>query len=262
MPDIVFKTREEIPEGLREHAEEKEGAFVLDAAPGKKLKEFRDNNIAVVKERDTYKNKAAEYAAAFGEDIPKTTAELAELRTIKQKVDDNKLQGTDKIEATVAARAKVIEDGYKGQITEAQQKLANITAKNADLALKYKRSVLRQEITAVAMAGDSGANPEALTDILACAETDFAVNDDGKPVRMNGEAVVYGADGVTAMTPREWLAGLLKSKTYFQKPSVGGGASGGRSTGNFGMSDKDFQALPPAERMRLDREARARAGGR
>jgi hypothetical protein len=254
MPDIIFKTLEEIPEGLREHAESKDGAFVLDAVPGKKLKEFRDNNIAIVKERDTHKNENATWRSKVGEDPEKVVLELTELRGIKQKVEDGKLQGTDKIEAMVATRAKTIEDGYKTQIAERDQKLTVIQARNVDLALKWKRSVLRQEITAVALEGDSGANPAALTDILACAEGDFAIQDNGQLVRMNGEAVVYGADGVTAQSPKEWLAGLLKSKTYFQKPSTGGGASGGRGTGNFGLSDADFQKLPPAERMAIARK--------
>lgn len=254
MPDIVFKTLEEIPEGLREHAEAKDGAFVVDAAPGKKLKEFRETNISVVKERDQHKNENAVWRSKVGEDPEKVVLELTELRSIKQKVDDGKLSGTDKIEAQVAGRVKAVEDGYKGQIAERDQKLTVVEARNADLALKWKRSVLRQEITAVALEGDSGANPAALTDILACAEADFAIQDNGQLVRTDGDKVVYGADTVTPMSPKEWLAGLLKQKTYFQKPSAGGGASGGRGTGSFGMSDADFQKLPPADRMRIARE--------
>lgn len=254
MPDIVFKTLEEIPEGLREHAESKDGAFVLDAVPGKKLKEFRDTNISVVKERDAHKNENATWRSKVGEDPEKIALELVELRGIKQKVDDGKLSGTDKIEAQVATRAKAIEDGYKGQLSERDTKISAYEARNKDLALKWKRSVLRQEITAVALEGDSGANPAALTDILACAEGDFSIQDDGRLVRTDGDKVVYGADTVTPMSPKEWLAGLLKQKTYFQKPSSGGGAGGGRGTGNFGMSDADFQKLPPAERLRIARE--------
>lgn len=254
MPDIVFKTLEEIPEGLREHAEAKDGTFVLDAAPGKKLKEFRTNNEALLKERDGLRNSLGIFTSKVGEDPEKLLVELTELRGIKQKVDDGKLSGTDKIEAQVATRVKGIEDGYKGQITARDEKLNLVEARNKDLALKWKRSVLRQEITAVALEGDSGANPAALTDILACAEGDFSIQDDGKLVRTDGDKVVYGADTVTPMSPKEWLAGLLKSKTYFQKPSTGGGAGGGRGTGNFGMSDADFQKLPPADRLRIARE--------
>lgn len=254
MPDIVFKTQEEIPEGLREHAEAKDGAFVVDVAPGKKLKEFRDTNIAVVKERDQHKNENAIWRSKIGEDPEKIAGELTELRAIKLKVDEGKLSAPDKIEAAANGRVKVIEDGYKAQIAERDQKLGVLTTRNGDLALKWKRSVLRQEITAVALEDASGANPAALTDILACAEGDFAIQDNGQLVRMDGEKVIYGSDTVTPMSPKEWLAGLLKSKTYFQKPSTGGGAGGGRGTGNFGMSEEAFNKLPPAERMRIARE--------
>lgn len=254
MPDILFKTKEEIPEGLREHAEEKDGAFVVDVAPGKKLKEFRDNNIAIVKERDTHKGENVLWRSKLGDNPEAIAAELLELRGIKQKVDDGKLTGTDKIEAQVATRAKAIEDGYKGQVSEANTKLANTQAKLKDVETRFKRSVIRTEIMNVALATDSGANPEAIADIVASAENDFAVSDEGKLVRMIGDKVEYGADGVTPQSPKEWLAGLLKTKPYFQKPSVGGGALGGRGTGNFGMSDADFQKLPPATRMEIARK--------
>lgn len=259
MPDILFKTKEEIPEGLREHAEERNGAFAVDVAPGKKLKEFRDNNIAIARERDELKTKVTTYASKIGEDVEAVASELVALRTIKQQVDDQKLVGTDKIEATVLQRVQAIEKGYKDQLTEANQKLTNTLAKTQTFESRFKRSVLHQGITSVVLDGESGANPQALGDILACAETDFAVSDDGRFSPVKDGKTVYGADGVTPMTPKEWLSGLLKSKPYFQKPSAGGGATGGRASGNdFGMSDEAFQKLSPAARLSLAREQQSR----
>lgn len=254
MPDISFKTKEEIPVGLQEYAAEKDGAFVVDVAPGVKLKEFRDNNVKYLGERDAHANKVTAYVAAVGDDIAKVTAELAELRAIKQKVDDGKLAAPDKIEAAIATRVKASEDGFKAQITEANTKLANVTAKGLDYKSKFAKAVLRQQITNVVLASDSGANAEALTDILACAEQDFEVQDDSQLVRMKNGAVVYGSDGATAEPPKEWLAGLLKQKTYFQKPSAGGGATGGTGTGNFGMSQEAFNKLTPVQRIELARK--------
>lgn len=254
MPDMIFKTKEEIPAGLQEYAAEKDGAFVVDVAPGVKLKEFRDNNVKYLGERDGYKNKVTAYVAAVGDNLETITAELAELRAIKQKVDDGKLAAPDKIEAAIASRVKASEDGFKAQIAEANTKLSNVTTKAGEYKSKFARAVLRQEITNVVLASDSGANPEALADILACAEQDFEVQDDSKLVRMKNGAVHYGQDGATAEPPKEWLAGLLKQKTYFQKPSAGGGATGGTGTGNFGMSQAEFDKLPPGVRMEMKRK--------
>ena len=49
MPKITFKTKDEVPESLREFATEEGGAFTV----GVVHESFRDRNIRLAQERDT-----------------------------------------------------------------------------------------------------------------------------------------------------------------------------------------------------------------
>jgi hypothetical protein len=75
---------------------------------------------------------------------------------------------------------------------------------------------------------------------------------------MDGEAIIYGADGATPMTPDEWLAKLRDSAPYFCKNSNGGGATGNQGNKMFGgMSKEDFNKLSGAQKLALARKSGA-----
>jgi hypothetical protein len=104
------------------------------------------------------------------------------------------------------------------------------------------------------MSKDSGANPEALPDILSRASRTFTVTEKGQVVAMDGDAVLYGADGATPMSPREWLGKVIEEAPYLSKSSAGGGAAGNRGDEKFGgMSADEFNKLSPQRRMEIAR---------
>lgn len=261
MPDIFFDSQESVPEGLREHAtkDEASGKFKVDVSPSIKLKEFRDNNIAILKERDTLKDRSTALSAIVGEDTASFKAELERLRGVDQSVKDGKLKGNDAVAAEVASRVKSMEESYQTQLREAGSKLDAANQRGAEYEAKFKASVRDREITNAVLAKDSGANPETLPDILARASRVFTVTDDGKLIPKEGDAVVYGADGASPMTPREWLVRLLEEAPYFGKSSSGGGAPGNRGKGSeiAGMNSDEFAKLSPTERIKRFREANA-----
>lgn len=256
MPDIlIFKTKDTIPEGLREHAEEKEGAFHVSVVPNKVHSGFRDNNIALAKERDDLKGKLTPWAEAFPElTVDKVQEELVNLRALKQQVDDGTLKGSDAVNKAVEARVKSVQDGWdstKKNLEKAAQDSATL-AKNWEG--KFKGVLLDQAVSTLVVAGDSKFAPSSLADIQARARAVWKVSDDGKLALMDGDVPVYSKkEPGTPMPIKEWLEELGKSAPHFLKPSAGGGASGGRGQGNFGMSQADFDKLPPAKRIELAR---------
>lgn len=256
MPDITFDSQESIPEGLREYAtkDDASGKFVVKVAPNAKLVEFRDNNINLAKERDALKNAVSQYASVVGEDPNGFAEELARLRTTAQQVEDGKLKGSEAIEKEVSARVKSMEDSYKAQINELGGKVQSITERYQAAENKYRRSVLDREITNAVLAKDSEANPEALPDLLARASRIFTVNENGQLIAMDGDAVVYGADGATPMTPKEWLGKTIEEAPYLARSSAGGGAAGNRGDEKYGgLAKSEFEKLPPQRRMELYR---------
>lgn len=255
MPDVKFKSLDEVPEGLREHAKQVDGAFVINVVPKVKLDEFRETNISLAQERDALKTRVQGLAEIVGEDPEKFKTELEALRHTDQLVKDGKLKGSDAVENAVQERLENVKTSYEQQLAEMGQKLEAANQRGNDFESKFKRSQIDREITNAVLAKDSGVNPQALPDILARAYGVYQVKDDGTLVAMKGDAVIYGSDGATPMSPKEWLTKLLAEAPYLGLSSNGGGAFGDRGDTVGGMSKEEFNKLDPATRIAKYREA-------
>jgi hypothetical protein len=253
MPNLTFDTLELIPEGLKEHAKQVDGKFIVDVVPGAKLVEFRENNITASRQRDEALAVLAKLKPVVGEDVDTFVTKFGELNTIAQQVKDGKLQGTDAIEAEVVNRVGAMKTGFETQLQEAARKAAEAETRASTSDLKWRRSIVARAVTEAVIDESSGANPSALGDILTRAYGVFQVSDDDKLVAKDGEAVIYGSDGATPMTPKEWLASIRKNAGHLFKGSNGGGASGGTSgAGQFGgLTQEAFAKLSPMAKLDL-----------
>jgi len=261
MPDIKFTTKESIPEGLREHAKEADGGFVVSVVPKVKLDEFRDNNLTIARERDALKDKVAVYAELLGDDTGKARELVGTLKATHQQVADGKLKGSEAIEAEVNRRVAETKSHFEGQLAAAGTRLTEANARAADFERRFKLSTVDREITNAVLHPESGVNPAALPDILSRAYAFYTVQDDGRLVAKQGDNVIYGADGVTPMPPKEWLGKVLETAPYLGKQSAGGGASGGGGGKSAlgGLSQTEFDKLPAVERLALARTAAGKA---
>lgn len=251
MPKLTFKTKDEVPEGLRDHAKETDGGFVV----GVVHESFRDRNIALSQERDELKTKVDSLSKIVGDDVEGFSATLAGLREMEQHVKDGKLTKKEDIDRTVEARMQAKEAGHRDALKAAQDKANAEKARGDGFESKFKGMVVDQAIISAVTAADSGANPAALQDILNRARAVFQAKDDGTLVAKKGETVWYGADGENSIQPKEWLAGLLKDAPYLGKESAGTGGAGGKGLKVAGMSDEAFQKLSPEQRIAASRKA-------
>lgn len=254
MPILTYDSQDAVPEGLREGAKKNDttGRFEVNVVLGNKLDEFRNTNIAVAKERDTLLAYVNSVKPHVGEDATAFVERLKSLTTLEQQVKDGKLQTTTDIEAEVLKRV----DSMKGRFEETNKTLAGektaAERRAAEAEERYNRSIVRQGVTSAVVDPASGANPQALDDILERANRVFQVKD-GKLVAMNGESVIYGADGASPKTPTEWLADLRRVAPYLFKGSNGGG-SGGNGSGNEGrggLSETEFSRLSPMKKLEM-----------
>lgn len=259
MPEIKFDSLDAIPEGLRETAKEDGGKYIINVVPKSKLDEFRDNNTALSQERDTLKASVASLTSIVGEDPATFATELAELRTTSQQVKDGKLKGSDAIETEVANRVASMKGDYERRLLEVGKDAANWKDKAEASDQKFRRSLIDRAVTNAVLAESSGAQPQALTDILARAYAVFSVDDGGKLLAKDGEATIYGADGATPMTPAEWLDKLKEQAPYFFKSS-GGGNAGGNGDGGLpgGIGAEQFNNLSGAQQLAALRRSQKR----
>lgn len=253
MPQIIFTDRASVPEGI-DVKETEDGKFVIDVVNKAKLDEFRENNVNLAKERDTLRKFHESVAPIVGEDLEAFQTNYAELSGTAQKVKDGKLKGTDAIEAEVENRTKSMREDYDRQLSLKANEAKAAADAAKDWQGKFKRTQIDQAITQAAIKPEYGVENTAIPDLLHRAYSIFSVKDDGNVVPMDGEAIVYGSDGATPMTPDEWVKGLQKTAPHMFKRSAGGGAEGGLNKGIKGMSSADLAKLSPQAKMELARK--------
>lgn len=260
MPDVTFNSINEVPEELREHAKTVDGKVVINLVAKATLDGFRDNNIKYLQERDQARAEASKYKS-IGSDPDALSTELTKLRGIAQKVEDGTLTAKDEIEKVVETRTKAQREAAEQAIRAKEAELARERAEKGTLKSDLDRTKIRAMITDAVLDPKIGANPSALDDILERAMRQFKVNENGAVVRMDGETIVYGSDGVKPMSGKEWLTKLLVDAPHFAKVSSGGGAGGGGNRDLYGgMSQAEFLKLPPDVRITKAREAAAKRG--
>jgi hypothetical protein len=252
MPEVFFDTLDQVPEEFRESAGEKDGKIAVNVVLKSKLDEFRENNIKVSTERDNLAAQNKTLSELVGEDAEALAAELNELRETAQRVKDGKLKGDDTIAKEVETRVGQMRANFDQQLSAQAKETAAWKDKALAADMKFKRSQVGAAVTNAVVSAESGVEAKALPDILERAYKVFHVQDDGSLLAKDGEVTIYGGDGSTPLTVNEWLEKLKESAPYFFKSSHGGGAGGNGSPRTpTGMSEADFQKLPPAKRLEL-----------
>lgn len=255
MPDIVFNTRDELPEELREFAKDAEGGKVIvNLVANEKLKEFRDNNVKVVKERDDLAKELAPFKKIFPEfDENKVVGELNELRTIAKRVKDGDLKESKAVEEALAERTKEMRKGLEDQLSERGKALKAAQDKALAAEQRVKEQAVKIAVRDAISNPNSGVVQSAVQDIIQRAMTVFVVEDDEKVIPKQGGAVLYGQDGVTAMSPLEWLGTLKEQSPHLFKQSNGGGGNVGEKKFG-GFSAEDVSKMTPEQKLALANE--------
>lgn len=256
MPDILFSSAEDLPEELRPFAKEAEGGkIVINLVPNERLKEFRDNNVKIVQERDDLKTRLADIETVLPNfDKAKTPAELAELRSIQKRVKDGELTESKAIEEALQERTKELRKSLEDQLAARGKALTD-----AEKARQLAESKIKQQAVKIAMRDaindpKAGVVPSAVDDIIQRALSTFTVDDEEKLTPKQGGAVLYGADGVTPMSPLEWLGTLKDTSPHLFKQSNGGGTGAAEQKFN-GFSKAEFEKLSPEQKIAAHNEA-------
>jgi hypothetical protein len=252
MPILSFDSLDAVPDGLREFAKDADGKITVNVVPEAKLSEFRDNNITVSKERDSFRDQLDVYKKIVGDSPEDFEKDLQDLRLTRDRVAQGDLKESRAVEEAVGKRTEEMRKKYDEELQTKGKETAAWRQRATEAENRYRESLVVQAVKDAANAPDSGVDPLATSDIAKRALGIFKVTDDYKLVPMNGDAPIYGSDGVSAMTPKEWLAKLKEEAPYFFKASQGGG-SGGETTRKtlMGHTMKDLRAMTSAEKLAI-----------
>lgn len=253
MPELYFDSLDQLPEGLREGAKTNDaGKVAVKVVLQDKLDEFRDTNIRVSKERDDYLAALGKAKEILGtEDFDSAAQQLAALRDTAKKVADGALVENKGLEEALAERTGKMRDEMQAEIQRQAQEAKAWREKFGQSDTKLRRTYIDRAVTDVVLDEASGVHPKALADILGRAYGTFEVGDDGKLTAKRGDAVLYGSDGASPMSPKEWIATLKEEAPYFFKGSNGGGSSGSEGQTAYGMTTAEISKLSPEQRLAI-----------
>lgn len=220
-----FKTRDEIPAEQASLYVERDGAWVLDAegvVEKSKLDEFRNNNVALIKERDELKKR-------FEGIDPDEVRRLAEE---KQRLE-LQAQGhkPEEIEKIVEGRVKSLKSEWEKQVS-------GLTNERDALNARLTTIQIDQGVTTVAT--KRGLRPTAIPDITSRARSVFRlVNGVPTAFEADGKSVRYGKDGITPMTLEEWIDTQVSEAPHLFESNAGSGAASNASGGGANKSVKN-----------------------
>lgn len=241
MLKLVIDKLEDVEEKYRElYKQAADGKFHLQAESDngdkKKIDEFRENNVRLMKELDEMKKK-------FGDIDPE---QVKEWKKKAQEIEDKKMIEAGKIDELVEQKVERMRQEYENQIVQLKQA---VDEKNVELGKTHNRLsevLIDSEITK-AVAGKVKAG--AMADVLARGRRVWHLDENGNPVPKENEKVLYGKDGKAQMTFDEWATVQMEVAPFLFEPSTGGGGTGGQGTGSKGSVD--WSKIPASERLKM-----------
>ena len=264
MATLSYDSLSEVPEDLRDNAKEgDDGKYLVNVTGAEKIKEFRDNNIKLSKERDDLTGALAQYENVTGVQLPDIgdgklsdfAKALEGLRATKKKVDDGKLVEETSLEEAAAARVTEVTAGFKTQLAEmAKDRDAHRDGRKA-ADTRADAMMVENAIRLVASHPDVAMIDKAVQMILPDAIKTFRVEDDGKIIPKSKDGtIIYGSDGVSAKSIKEWLLEQREERDFLFKGSKGGGASGNTDNTPGRLNAKELGAMKPADRIKYARQ--------
>jgi len=243
---LVVDSMEGLDESLQSlYKQGGDGKFYLqteeDADTKKKLQEFRDNNIKLMKEKEELEKKFA------GVD----PSQIAEMKKKLQAIDDKKMIEAGKIDELVAQKVERMRADFENQLTAMKTALEQKDTENGKLNSRLSEVLIDSEITR-AVNAVGGVRKEALQDLIARGKRVWKL-EEGKPVPKEGDKTLYGKDGKSILTFDEWAQIQFETASFLFEPSAGGGATGAGGGAGRGIKQSEKEALaklPPQERLK------------
>lgn len=259
MPDIIFPNADALPEELRSFAKATAdgNGVVINLVPNERLKEFRDNNVSIARERDELKSVADAVKVIFPEgfDPNKATAEITALRQTAQRVKDGELTENKAIEEVVNERTKEMRKSYEEQLRSTGAALQSIKDREAAATNQVRTMTLRERVLGVVGDDKVGVHPSAIEDVIGRAQGVFQVGDDGTLTPKVGGTVLYGSDGTTPMTMSEWVGSLKEKSPHLFRQSNGGGISPNAEQKFGGFTASQIEKMTPEQKLAAANEA-------
>lgn len=174
-----------------------------------------------------------------------TVKQLAEMRKRFEADENGKLLGEGKYDEWFDRRVGGLKKDYENQIAETAKRAEEAEKKSEGYLNAFRQKVLETEVASAA--AGSGIESTALLDVQLRAQREFQFDAERNALVLRDQdgGVVFGKDGKSPKTVREWLDDQKEVSRHWWPPSKGGGAEGserggaGKDLGSLGF--KEYQ---------------------
>ncbi|MDJ0792547.1 MAG: hypothetical protein QNJ71_11685 [Acidimicrobiia bacterium] len=197
------------------------GKHYLDvngAVSKSKVDEFRNNNIKLMKQLETYKD-----------------IDVEEYHKLRENALNGSSIGKEEVDRLLEERVKTMRAQFESDNNKLKDELG---VSKSQLETLLVDSAVRQASSKM------GVLNSAMDDVVLRAKSVFKV-EDGKAVPYDKDGVIYNKDGSSPMPVTDWVKGLKKSAPHLFELSAGSGASGGR-----GGQRRDTSKMSPLDKIR------------
>lgn len=248
----MYQAQGEIPEAFREHYAEVDGQWMLQTEPS--INDIPKLQSALTQERslrrETEKTLSDLKMRFEGVDVD----EYHKLQDRVKGLDDADIYDKQGIEALVVRRTESMKADHERVMQRKDQEIAHLKTTAADLDKRWRSDRIKTALLdAAARAGVAkGAMPDA---VQRGMHVFVDLDEHGNVVSKNGEDVRYGKDGISPLSPDEWM-GTLKTEAPHLWPASSGGGAPATHSANGQAFDWD-SITNPAERRTRFREWQA-----
>jgi len=244
MLKFKYKSESDIPAEHKSLYKKEGEVWLLDAegaADVERLTEFRENNIALMRELGVAS-------------IDEVKAKLKKLKDVDPERYAKLVADADAAEQKRLKDAGKLEEAHAAQLNALKKanadELARVTSEKATLQTRLETLLIDGSVQAEAV--KKGVRPTALVDVTTRARNVFTLDGD-KVVAKQGDKALFNTKG-EPLTIGDWLDSLTADAPHLFEGSKGGGSGGGGSAnGNFGGLDKN-----PFDPKTVNRELQAR----
>lgn len=253
-------TIDDLPEAIASEykLDEASGKYFLgvDGAVSKrKLDEFRENNVKLLKEKDDLKasmvdkTELQKLQEQYEAEKAQLTAELEQLKAKKEEIKEEPetKSNTDELKQ-LTKQIKQLEAIKKAQDTSIQEIKTELSTKLADYEakLQQKSSAYNQVLLSSAVneaAASLGVEPTALPAIKALASTVFKVENDALVAYDDTGSPLFSKDGEKSLSVKEWTSNLKGVMPQLFIQPIGAG------TTKTAVTSAINEALTPLQRI-------------
>ena len=190
---------------------------LLQAEIDKTVAGLKKKNSELIEKEKKFKEQLSQFD---GVDIEK----VKNLQKQMQENEEMRLLAEGKTEEVVARRVEAMKRDYDAQIAAREAKMSEYEVTLKKKEEKLAELVIDGQLREAYVALDF--DPDALDFVLMQGRQVFMMDENGRAVPRDEHGnLIFGKDGKTPISAREYLEGLADKKKFLRKPSKGAGAS-------------------------------------